>query len=123
MGIPTMHKLTAARFTVLAVSVCWLSTLAAQEKGASPITPAQPLTFAKRPTPLPGSAAEVWATTYSPDGDTLAVGCADKSVRLYDVQAGQLRIVLKGHGDVVPGIAFSPDGKTLASASHDKTVK
>ncbi|NTW54697.1 MAG: GTP-binding protein, partial [Chlorobaculum sp.] len=34
-----------------------------------------------------------------------------------------LRHVLRGHTDVINGIAWSPDGKYLASSSYDKTIR
>jgi WD40 repeat protein len=36
---------------------------------------------------------------------------------------GQERLTLKGHTQLVSGIAFSPDDKTLASGSWDGTVR
>ena len=63
----------------------------------------------------------------SPDGRWLAVGgWTDKTtsttpccggIRLYDFASGELKAVLKGHTDVVLGLAFSPDGKKLISGS------
>src|SRR6516165_10184827 len=60
---------------------------------------------------------------FSPDSKTLAAGCGDGTVRLWDVRAGKQTSTLKGHTKSVRRVAFSPDGKTLASASSDGTVK
>jgi WD40 repeat protein/serine/threonine protein kinase len=60
---------------------------------------------------------------YSPNGQLLATGRADRMVKLWDAATGELRLVLKGHKDVVFNGTFSPDGKTLATASWDGTAK
>jgi WD40 repeat protein len=63
------------------------------------------------------------AHVFSGDSKRLAVGCADASIRLYEVDSGELVGTFTGHKQGIAAIAFSPDGKTLASASDDSTVK
>jgi WD40 repeat protein len=57
------------------------------------------------------------ALAFTRDGRTLAVGCADRKVRIYDVVTGHLRAELAEHGAQVRAVAFAPDGALLASAS------
>jgi WD40 repeat protein len=59
---------------------------------------------------------------FSPDGQTLAVGVDDTSVRLWDLAAEQERAILKAHGGPVRSITFSPDGKTLAAIGRTRAV-
>ena len=65
----------------------------------------------------------VMAVTFMPDGQSLASGSLDGTVRLWDTQTGILQHSLKASNDSIIAVAFSPDGKTLASAGGDKTVK
>ena len=44
-------------------------------------------------------------------------------VKLWDTASGELLADLKGHADVVRGVAVSPDGRWAASGSDDRTVK
>ena len=57
----------------------------------------------------------VLSVSFSPDGQTLASGGTDKTIRLWDVRTGDLLRTLTGHTGSVKSVAFSPDGKTLAS--------
>ena len=70
---------------------------------------------------LEGHTDIVWGITFSPDGQLLASGSTDKTVKLWRPD-GTLLQTLKGHSDAVTSVSFSPDGQTLASASLDKTV-
>ena len=57
-----------------------------------------------------------FALDFSPDGRTLATGCADGQVALWDVATGQAKAHLGRYAIGVGSVRFSPDGKRLASA-------
>ena len=59
---------------------------------------------------------------FSPDGQTIATGSLDRTIRLSNVKTGKHLKTLIGHTSAVNSVAFSPDGKTLASGSSDGTI-
>jgi len=66
--------------------------------------------------------AGVMRVAFSKDGDTLATGSYDHTVRLWRAADGAHLKILYGHGDYVTDLAFSPSGELLASSSYDGTV-
>ncbi|MGF2040561.1 MAG: eIF2A-related protein [Nostoc sp. CmiVER01] len=64
------------------------------------------------------------SVVFSPDGETLAYGSFDGSVKIleWDKTKLKLKYVLY-YPNAVKSVVFSPDGKTIALASYDKTVK
>lgn len=68
----------------------------------------------------------VFAITFSPDGQTLAIarGASDPvyrfgRVELWDTTTGKLRHLIKGFDGPAQSVSFSPDGLTLISASTE----
>ena len=60
---------------------------------------------------------EIQSLAWSPDGKTLATGCRDRWIRLWDGNTGKALGTLRGHGIWVTGLAFSPDGKRLVACA------
>jgi WD40 repeat protein len=72
---------------------------------------------------LVGHGSRVTSVAFSPDGQTVASGSTDFSVRLWKTADGALERTLTGHTSSVLSLAFSPDGVLLASGSEDSTTR
>ncbi len=67
--------------------------------------------------------ASVTVVIFNADGNVLASGHKNGSIRLWNIETGELTQTLRGHADAVSSITFGPDGKTFASTSKDATAR
>ena len=68
---------------------------------------------------LRGHTGSVYSVAWSPNGNILASGGRDGTVRLWNPNTGVNYAVLRGHQDRIRDVAFSPNGQMLASVSPD----
>lgn len=73
--------------------------------------------------PLIGHSDWIRSLAFSPDSKTLLSSSNDKTVRLWDVETGQLLHLLTGHRERVKCVGISPDGQLLLSCSTDGQVR
>ena len=71
---------------------------------------------------LTGFEPRIWTSAFSPDGNLLAAGSSDQTIRIWNVSswgASNAPIqVLRGHGSEVHALAFAPDKRLLASGDY-----
>jgi WD40 repeat protein len=72
---------------------------------------------------LTGHGHIVRALKISADGQWLASGSWDQTIKIWHLESGKLIRTLKGHTDKVYAIALSPDEQIIASSSADQTIK
>ena len=76
---------------------------------------------------LRGHTSGIRSVAFSDDGQLLASGSNDNTVRIWDVASGQLIKALRGHGGRVRAVAFAPGGqgqnRRLFSGGHDQEVR
>ena len=72
---------------------------------------------------LQGHSSQVVELSCSPDGQYLASGSYDHTVRLWEVESGQCIHVLEGHDSDIWGLTFTTAGRQLVSVSLDNSIR
>jgi WD40 repeat protein len=72
---------------------------------------------------LLGHDSSVLSVSISSDGQTLVSGSLDNTIKIWNLETGELRRTLTGHDSSVYSVSISSDGQTLVSGSDDKTIK
>src|SRR6266545_1024194 len=69
-----------------------------------------------------GLGSVIWAVATSEDGQLVASGSLDGTVKLWSVSGAQLLATFQHHSPVY-GVSLSSDGKLIASGGADGTIK
>ncbi|NEQ77173.1 MAG: NACHT domain-containing protein [Okeania sp. SIO2C9] len=70
-----------------------------------------------------GHTQEIHSLVWSPDGNLLATGGGDRTVRLWDISTGKCLHIFEGHKAGIDSLVWSQNNQTIASRSEDETIK
>ena len=65
----------------------------------------------------------VYGLSFSPETDRVAIGCADKTVRILALADGKELVKLENHSDWVFATTWTKDGKRILSGGRDRAMK
>ena len=71
---------------------------------------------------LTGYSSSIYNVVFSPNGEYLASGSYDYTIRVWRVSSGEQIKTLSGHSSYVSSVVFSPNAEYLASGSDDRTI-
>jgi len=70
-----------------------------------------------------GHKGPVMALAFSPDGELLASGSADKTIAFWELESGEVAWTGEGHFAAVTQLVFAPEGDVALSSSQDAKAK
>jgi len=65
----------------------------------------------------------IWSVTHSPNGNLIASGSSDSTIKIWDAKTPTLKFAIDAHSNYVFDLSFTPTGPFLLSASRDMTMK
>jgi len=87
------------------------------------ITPTPDIVQQQADVILEGHTAGVLSVQFSPDGNTIASGSVDDTLRLWSVSKSKLIRTMQGHPFPIRQIKFSPNGANLYTGSTDGIIR
>mmetsp|Transcript_7547 Transcript_7547/g.6679 ORF Transcript_7547/g.6679 Transcript_7547/m.6679 type:complete len:83 (-) Transcript_7547:31-279(-) len=63
------------------------------------------------------------SVSFDKTNNVVAAGCGDGSIKIINIEKGEIVNTLKGHDDSVNSVVINQDNSTLYSASSDGTIR
>lgn len=128
---PTAAQTAASRLGVGVQAIVPVMASEPSTGGARSIIPISPITYEKPMWHAPwklmrvisGHVGWVRSVAVDPSNEWFVTGSADKTIKIWDLASGVLKLTLTGHISAVRGLAVSERHPYLFSAGEDKQVR